>query len=123
MNTILLAAAIASLAVCALHFFLGGPAIAGPLLHAKDMNDVAKFTNYYCWHLVTLMLATMAAGFAWAAIDPNAIELAILSTALALASMVWGMALISWKRQRTLHMPQWVLFAIVSILGVVGLTA
>ena len=115
-----IAAGVASLITLGMHFVLGGKYSARPLLKA-DMRSVPKFTNYYCWHLVTLMLLAMAASFFAAAFKPAAIELAILMTALSGASALWNIALWLWKRQSPLLMPQWLLFAPVAILGWIGI--
>jgi len=123
MNTLLLAAAVASLAVAAVHVIVGGRVIAAPLLRADGLRPVPRFTNYYCWHMVSIVLLAMAGCYAWAGMDAGAVELAVLATGLALAFMAWGLGLILWKRQRTRHMPQWLMFAAVSGLGLAGLWA
>ena len=121
MHTWLTVAGAAAAAVCALHTFMGGPAIAKPLLLAKGMNDVARYTNYYCWHMVTIILAGMAAAFIIAALLPQAIELAWATTLLSAAFAIWSIGLVVWKKQKPLHMPQWLLFVVVTALGGVGL--
>ncbi len=114
-------AAAVSAVVCGLHVFLGGPTSARPLLRARYLHPVAKYTNYYCWHIVTLVLVAMPVSFAWAARWPEAIELAVLMTALAAAFTVWSGALVVWKQQKPLHLPQWALFLPVTVLGLFGL--
>lgn len=121
MNGYLMAASAASFATFAIHTWVGGPAITGPLLASRDMHDVAKFTNYYCWHLVTITLAVMGAAYAWGALRPDGMDVAIFAFGLSVSFMVWNLWLIVWKKQRLLQMPQWILFLMISVLAAPGL--
>lgn len=120
MNIFLALAAALSALVALTHLFLGGRSIARPLLQASDLHDVAKYTNYYCWHLVTITLFAMAAAFAWAAAFPEARALAVCWTVLAALFGIWNFALAIWKKQSLLHMPQWILFLGVSVPAFLG---
>lgn len=120
MNIGFLLASVLTALVWAIHTFLGGPTVARPLL-AANMDEVAKLTNYYCWHLVTLTLGACAAGFLYAALSPGGYDVAVLVTALILGFAGWGLLLIVWKRQPTSAMPQWLLFVIVAIPAIYGL--
>lgn len=104
-----------------LHLWLGGREIAAPLLRSGDMHPVAKYTNYYCWHMVSIMLVAMAGGFTWAAYDSAAREVAVLCLILAAAFCFWSLALVVWKRQRFFAMPQWLLFAGITALAIPGM--
>ena len=121
MNWYLLAAAILSLLTCGAHVFAGGPPTVGPLLRSEDIDPVAKYTNYYCWHIVTLVLLAMPTGFALGAYREESLDLALMMTALSAAFMLWSVALILWKYRRPWLLPQWALFLPITILGVVGL--
>ncbi|WP_417458850.1 hypothetical protein [Kordiimonas sp.] len=120
MNTFFMTAGITTLVICSIHCWFGGRYIAEPLLRARDIHEVPKYTNYYCWHLVTLSLIAMAAAFIWAALSPEAIELAVLALALSITYCLWNLALILWKKQSFRSMPQWSLFFVSSLLGVIG---
>lgn len=120
-NTWLFAAGITALLVNLLHVFAGGPEIAGPLLRAKDIPDVSKYVNYYCWHLVTLTIAAMGIGLIWASIDPTQTGLAWMWTIMAVLFTLWSIALVIWKKQKPFQMPQWTLFAAVAILAIIGM--
>ncbi|MEO0637088.1 MAG: hypothetical protein AAFY73_10610, partial [Pseudomonadota bacterium] len=67
--------------ICLIHIFAGGRESVPPLL-SSDMESLPKYTNYYCWHLVSLTLAAMAAAYAFAAAYPSAWELAVAATLL-----------------------------------------
>ena len=121
MNNLLLAAAVLSLLIWGIHTFAGGPAVAAPLLDAKDLEPVPKYTNYYGWHIVTVVLLAMPASFALGAFRPESRELAILMTVLSAAFALWSVVLVIWKRQKPFALPQWCMFAPLTVLGALGL--
>ncbi|MBL4853643.1 MAG: hypothetical protein JKY25_05325 [Robiginitomaculum sp.] len=119
-----LAAAVLSFSVCLVHVFLGGKEAARPLLDSSDLKPVEKYTNYYCWHMVTIIIAALGVMFSVAAFIPSAQELAWAASVLAALFCGWNIGLYFWKRQelrRWYHMPQWVLFLPIAVLGAVGL--
>jgi len=120
MNTTWLVASIAATGVALTHVILGGREIARPLLNARDMHDVARYTNYFCWHMVTIVLFGQAAAFAWAAVYPDGYELAVAATMLSVLFTLWNLGLVFWKGQSLILMPQWMLFIAVTIPGVWG---
>lgn len=121
MNPYFTVAAILSAGVLAAHLFGGGRFYVRPLLAAPDLHPVPKYVHYYCWHLVSMVLAAMAVCFGLAAVDPGARDLAVLMTILAAGFTLWSLALVSWKRQRFLRMPQWALLGSVALAGGLGL--
>ncbi len=104
-----------------LHVFGGGPPTIKPLLASRDMDEVAKMTNYYCWHIVTIVLFMMGAGWLWFLMSPAAIEVAILATLFSIAFMLWSLILVIWKKLKFFQMPQWLLFAISTLLSLFAL--
>lgn len=123
MNAYFVAAGLLSGAVLMLHIFVGGPKIARPLLAASDIRPVSKFTNYYCWHIVSIVLAAMTACFLYVGWTGDGPELAVLMTGFAASFAGWSVALVLWKRQSPLAMPQWALFTGVTALGLAGIAA
>ena len=119
-NTYFAAAAILSAFTCLIHATLGGRGTAGPLLAARELGKVAKFTAYYCWHLVTITLAGIALAFWLAASDPAVEALAIFATAGTAAFALWSLAMIVLFRLRLWHFPQWALFLPAAGLGLAG---
>lgn len=109
-----LCAAVFSLVTWALHTFVAGPIVAGPLLRS-DLRAVPKFTNYYCWHIVTILLVAMAGGFCFAAFDPRGFPLAVFLTILSVAFAFWSGALVVWSKRRIFELPQWGLFIVISL--------
>ncbi len=103
----------------AMHFFLGGKFAAKPLLKAK-MHPVAKYTNYYCWHMVTIVLLTMSVAFAISATYPSAWELGLAALFLSISFTIWNIVLWLWKKQSPLELPQWILFLTISVAGLMG---
>jgi hypothetical protein len=119
-NPWFIAAGIAALLILAAHLIMGGRNIAKPLL-VSEIAPVAKFTHYYCWHHVSITLLAMGVGFLAAAIKPAAIDIAILMTALAGAYSLWSVGLILLKRQNPRLLPQWLMFALIAVLGAFGI--
>ncbi|WP_262689677.1 hypothetical protein [Kordiimonas aestuarii] len=120
MNVYFISAAAVTAVICFIHCWFGGRYVAAPLLQARDLHAVPKFTNYYCWHMVSINLAVMSAAYLWAGLHADAIELAVLAFALSVAFCVWNLALIVWKKQQFHQMPQWSLFAVGAIIGGLG---
>ena len=82
-----------------IHIFGGGKSVAKPLLESS-MNDEAKYTNYYCWHMVTIIIVVMAVCFFLAARSVEFRELGVLSSALSFAFAIWSCLLIYIKKQK-----------------------
>ena len=120
MNYYYLAASFISLVVWAAHTFGGGPQVAKPLLESS-MEDVPKYTNYYCWHLITGVLFLNALGYGYLSFDTKARELAIFITLCVLFSMLWSLALNAIFRLSWVSFPQWLLFLAVLVPAVLGL--
>ena len=72
MNIGFVAAAVLSLITFGVHTFVGGKYAARPLLEATDFHRASRWLNYFTWHMATVLLLVMAAGFGWAAIAPEA---------------------------------------------------
>ncbi len=121
MNIYLIAAAVISLFTCLLHVFAASKPIVRPLLTATELHPVPKYTHYYCWHIVSLVLLSMPVGFLLAATRDGARDLGMLMTLLAGSFAVWSLFLVIWKKQKPLQMPQWALFLPTTILGGLGL--
>jgi len=121
MNYLLLAAAGLSAAVCLIHTFAGGRTIAAPLLKAQDLKPVPKYVTYYCWHIVTIVLAMIAGMFAVAGLRAESLDLGLTATALTAAFCLLGLAVPPLKKQKYTHMPQGWLFLPVAVLGVLGI--
>ncbi len=123
MNIWFLGAAVLSFIVCLIHVFLGGKEAARPLLDSSDLKPVPKYTNYYCWHMVTITIAALGVMFSIAAFIQSAVELAWAASMLAALFCLWNIALYLCKRQelhRWYQLPQWVLFLPIAALGVLG---
>ena len=113
------AAAIAAFATFLIHTILGGREIATPLLAATDLHRIPKYTSYYCWHMVTIVLFAMAAGLAWGGwAGDRALVVALF--ALAVAFCVLSLAMVRAFRVSPWHMPQWSLFLLIALLSGIG---
>ncbi len=121
MNIWFLVAGLFSLFACGLHIFAGGKIAARPLLDARDMSRTAKYTNYYCWHIVTIVLAAMGGMYVWAAYYADGLDLAIVATIFAVLYMFWSFGIVVLSKGKLFEFPQWALFAPIAALGVAGL--
>lgn len=122
MNAWLAAAAAAAFATFLVHTFVGGREIASPLLAATSLARVPRYTAYYCWHMVTLLLAAMAAALGWTAFHAN-VALTVLMLALAIGFAVLSLALVVQFRVSPWHLPQWTFFVVIAVLTAAGLWA
>lgn len=121
MSLWLTAATIIALATTLIHAWLGGREIAGPLLAAERLRNVPKYTMYYCWHLVTIILAGQALAFGLAACGQASRDLAIFATAGAGLFALWSLGMIGSFRLSPTHFPQWALFIPMAACGALGL--
>lgn len=121
MTPTLAIAALASLVGCLAHVLVGGYFVMRPLLASPDVPRTARFTLHFVWHMVTLTLIAMAAGFAYAAYEPDAGLLATMMTMLAAAFAFLNVGIIATRKLSPLYMPQWLIFAAIATLGFVGL--
>lgn len=80
-------AAPVSLVTCVGHVFVGGPQVARPLLDAGDLPEQAKWLAYFCWHVTTLVVLGMSAGFAVVAFTSDHTDLAVFLTSL--SALIW----------------------------------
>lgn len=121
MNPLLLTASLLAAAICLIHVLLGGREIARPLLAAEGLRSVPKYTSYYCWHLVTIMLAGMSLAFFLAAMPGGARAPASFATVGALAFAVLCLAINARFGLRAWRHPQWALFLPLAATGAAGL--
>lgn len=121
MNAWLALAALLAAATTLIHAILGGREIATPLLAAERLHAVPKFTLYYCWHLVTIVLAALALAFGLVAIGLGSRDLALFATVGAALFCLWSLGMVGLFRLRIAHFPQWALFAAIAISGTIGL--
>jgi len=119
MNIYLILASVFSFLGWGVHTFIGTPEVARPLLEST-MQPVPKYTNYYCWHLITMVLFAMGAGFAYAAFYPGGKDVAILMTALSAGFAIWSLALIRLRKRKLMELPQWTFFVVITPLGIIG---
>lgn len=111
-----LAAAIFAGLTCLIHLVLGGRDAARPLLNSKDLQTAPKLTNYYCWHIVTIVLALMSAGYAYLS---QTYETGLAWGLLLMSVLFTGLSLglIVKFRVSPFALPQWILFAVLSLIG------
>lgn len=116
MNKVLLATGMGAAALAALHTFVGTGEVADPLLLASDLEDRAKYLNFFCWHIVTIVLWAAAAGYLWSALVRSSTELVVFLTIMMACIGVWGVVLPPSVGLSYVTMPQgWLFFPIVGL--------
>ena len=69
MNEILLLASGVNLITFFVHWQIGGIYAARPLLAAKDITKASRWLNYFCWHIVTILMLIMTGELGLTAFD------------------------------------------------------
>jgi len=119
-NKWILAASAAAFATFLIHTLLGGWKIARPLLASRDLQRVPRYTCYFCWHMVTILLLAMSMALAWSAANHDR-PVAMLVFLLAVAFCLLSAGMVIVLKVRPWRMPQWSLFALIAILAGTGL--
>lgn len=120
MNIWFAVAALIAVVTLGLHVFLGGREAAEPLLKAADLDQLAKFTNYYCWHLVSIAIGGVAVAFGYSAYRPDGVDVAIFASCICALFALWSAGMIVVFRLRPMQFAQWALFLPISLLGLIG---
>lgn len=123
MNVYALVAAALSAVTGAVHLFAGGKEVARPLLAANELSAIAKYTAYYTWHMATVVLFALCAGFFIAGIWPETTVLAAAATLLSAAFMVLSLALVVTSGAGLWTLPQWAFFAPITVVGALAVLA
>jgi len=120
-NAWFLSAAGAAALICAIHVVAGGREAVRPLLASTEINRSAKYTHYYCWHLVTITIAALAAAFAYASRSGASSDLAVLATSMSFLFALLNVIQIAIFRLPMKEFGQWILFLGLGLLGIAGL--
>ncbi len=119
MNNWLAGAAIASGLTGLLHVFGGGRTIVKPLLEST-MEETPKYLNYYCWHIITMLLITMTLVFFYGSTNSTAHDLTLVFSLLSAGCVVWSLGLSLWIKKTVFGFPQWMFFLPIAVMGVIG---
>ena len=119
MNALLLVAAALSLGIFLLHTFVGGRHVARPLLTAP-MPSQTKHTSYFCWHIVTLVLAALGIMFLYAGLRPGGMDVGWVAVGLTASIAVYGIVMPPSLRLKYSDHPQGWLFVPVALVGAWG---
>ena len=120
MNIYLLIATGLSYFAFLLHLLMGGREVARPLLQATELSKTCQFTNYYCWHLVTISLAFIAVVFSLHLYLPLSTDLILAVSALMLLYGLWSLVMIVAHKLNPLQFGQWTVLVPIGVLGFCG---
>lgn len=121
MNNWLIAAAALAALTTLVHLFVGGRQVAKPLLETSEINSLVKFTHYFCWHIVSIALAVMAAGLAYAGLSPGGRDVAFFMVGLAAAIALWNSVMNARHQLKAGRHPQFVFFIAIMAIATPGL--
>ncbi|MBK8629488.1 MAG: hypothetical protein IPN84_04580 [Sphingomonadales bacterium] len=102
------------------HTFIGGPRVAGPLLADGHLPKASKWLNYYCWHIVTILLAAMTLAFASVAMGWASHDIAWLLGGLSLLLSALSILVAVKGGINPLRFPSTSLFASVALMTLAG---
>ena len=114
------AAGILAAVTFAVHTFIGQIYVVRPLLAAHGLTRASRWLAFYCWHMVTVMLVTMAAMFGYAAFAPEARPFGALFTVLAAVFSVLCIGVAIKGGVAPWRFPATSLFAVVAFAGLWG---
>lgn len=113
-------ASLCLLILIAMHLTAGEKEVVRPLLRSDAFPPDVICVLFLCWHVVTLVMALAAVAFAAAAISPASVDFAVAATIVMGLMALLSLAVVIRWRQRHRDMPQWIAFAIVAALGLLG---
>ena len=118
MNSLVLwlAAAVSLLTFC-VHTFAGGAAVARPLLADRSLPPASKWLNYLCWHIATVTILFVGAGFGAAALDDGLLPVAAFGSLLAGACSILSAAVAIRAGVSPFRFPSTTLLGLMAIIG------
>lgn len=119
LNRPVLAAASLLAATALIHALVGGPEINAPV-QASTLDPVVRAVFTVVWHALTALFLVLAIALAWAARHTNP-PLLWMTLALCLAFIALFMVLGVTALGNLTEMPQWTLFAAISLCLIIGL--
>lgn len=113
-------AAVLTFVIFGIHLFAGGREAARPLLDATCLDQQARMTLYYAWHVVSAGLLAASLVFLAAALRPEWVAIGwaagLMMAVFALVSIVQTIA----YRLPLTMVPQWMFFVPVAALALWG---
>lgn len=117
---LLLLAGVAGLVTFFVHWQVGGRYAARPLLAARDLTPASRWLNYFCWHIVTVLLLIMAFALLLGAFGRASQSTARLVAVIAASISVLSVAITLRAGIPPLRFPASYLLAIVAALALAG---
>lgn len=114
------AAAIICYATVIIHIFAGGRKFVRPFL-AVEMDPFLKWMGYYSWHIATIVIAVIAMGFTGAAMNLERLDYAVIATGVAFSLVALAVGVATKAKLPLLSFPIIPLFAVVTMLGLIGI--
>ena len=115
------AASIFSTFCFAAHIFAGGKMFVAPIMQNKTIDPTIKSLSYVSWHCVSLLFATFAVTFAFVALNPQNVELALVASLMSGAITIMIISIALRGHHVMLKLPAVYFFGLISLLGSIGL--
>lgn len=106
--------------VCALHIVLGGRIYVRPILLQSEMRKSVVAGHYFCWHLVSLFLAALSAGYFYVATHAELMDMAYGLIAITVGAAALNLWVGRKLKVRLWYLPQWALFSSVAVVAIWG---
>ena len=100
-----------------IHSFVGSRYVVAPLLAIQGLPPISRWMMFFCWHMTTITLLAMTAGFAWGewGVAPAGLGAILTGLAAAFAGLCFYVCLrsglILWR------VPAMVLFTLITAAG------
>ena len=114
-------AAVMSLVTFSVHTFVGERLVVRPLLACAELSKASKWINFFCWHVVTILLLAFGVAYSYSALNPDRLELAVFVTILAALSSILSATVAIKGGINPFRLPSTSLFGIIAVLGFAGL--
>lgn len=120
MNITLLLAAFMCFVTFLVHWQVGGIYASRPLLAARDITEASRWLNYFCWHIVTILLLIMTVTLGLAAAGRTSTDTITLVAIIAASISILSVAVTVRAGIRPYRFPASYLLAIVAVLSFAG---
>lgn len=119
-SILLWAAAVVSFLGFIAHAFFGGAMFVHPLMSNTDLSLSVIWLGFVSWHVVSVVLLTLAFSFGYAVTHPENKALTVFASAMSAAVSILCISAGIFGNTVMLTLPAPYLFGIIAVLGVAG---
>jgi hypothetical protein len=119
-SVVLWAASVVSLLGFVAHAFFGGGMFVRPLMADTDLPVAVTWLGFVSWHVVSIVLMSLAIAFGYTARNPGNAALAVFASGMSAAVSILCIAAGIRGNAVLLTLPAPYLFGFIAILGIAG---